>query len=67
MLEQTLRRKQKQLEAKFKEMGMEAMDEALSRAASLPANPPYRLSTLIAETVERQVGFAPCLFGERSP
>lgn len=50
-LEATIRRKQRQLEVAFRELGMETMDERLSSAASLPANPPYRLSNLIAESV----------------
>ncbi|KAG2500630.1 hypothetical protein HYH03_001397 [Edaphochlamys debaryana] len=50
-LEATIRRKQRQLEATIKELGMEALDERLQSATSMPANPPYRLSTLIAENV----------------
>lgn len=50
-LEQTIRRKQKQLEASIRELGMEALDERLQSATQMPANPPYRLSTLIAEAV----------------
>ncbi|KXZ49270.1 hypothetical protein GPECTOR_22g863 [Gonium pectorale] len=50
-LEATIRRKQRQLEATIRELGIEALDERLRSATQLPANPPYRLSTLIAETV----------------
>ncbi|GFR47518.1 hypothetical protein Agub_g9140 [Astrephomene gubernaculifera] len=50
-LEATIRRKQRELEAAIRELGMEALDERLRSAAQLPARPPYRLASLIAEEV----------------
>ncbi|GLC35625.1 hypothetical protein PLESTB_000186800 [Pleodorina starrii] len=50
-LEATIRRKQRELETTIRELGMEALDERLQSATQMPANPPYRLSTLIAESV----------------
>ncbi|EFJ49598.1 hypothetical protein VOLCADRAFT_104174 [Volvox carteri f. nagariensis] len=50
-LEATIRRKQRELEAAIRELGMEALDERLQSATQVPATPPYRLSRLIAEHV----------------
>ncbi|GIL51135.1 hypothetical protein Vafri_7208 [Volvox africanus] len=50
-LEATIRRKQRELETTIRELGMEALDERLQSATQMPLNPPYRLSTLIAESV----------------
>lgn len=50
----TNRRKQRQIEAQIKELGMEALDERLQSATSTPANPPYRLAQRVAEVVERE-------------
>ncbi|KAG2438961.1 hypothetical protein HYH02_010753 [Chlamydomonas schloesseri] len=50
-LEATIRRKQRELEASIRDMGMEALDERLQSATAMPLRPAYRLSTLIAENV----------------
>lgn len=41
------RRKQQQVENQLKELGMDSLQERLEDAAQTPANPPYRLATLI--------------------
>lgn len=41
------RRKKAQVEAQINELGMETLQERLESAAQMPAQPPYRLSTLI--------------------
>jgi hypothetical protein len=43
------RRKQRQVEAQLKELGMEALDERLQSATQVPVNPPYRLARLISQ------------------
>eukprot|EP00198_Chlamydomonas_reinhardtii_P004433 XP_001693769.1 indole-3-glycerol-phosphate synthase [Chlamydomonas reinhardtii] len=50
-LEATIRRKQRELEATIRDMGMEALDERLQSATAMPLRPAYRLATLIAENV----------------
>ena len=44
------RRKQQQVENQLKELGMDSLQERLEDAAQTPANPPYRLATLIQVT-----------------
>ena len=46
-LSATIRRKQQQVQRQIDELGMEALQERLESAAQTPANPAYRLSTLI--------------------
>lgn len=41
------RRKQQQVQLQIDELGMEALQDRLQSAAETPANPPYRLATLI--------------------
>lgn len=50
-LEATIRRKSTQVEAHLKELGLESLEDRMQSAVQVPAHPPYRLSTLIAETV----------------
>ncbi|CAL8470646.1 g10188 [Coccomyxa elongata] len=48
-LSATIRRKKAQVEAQIDELGMDALQERLESAAQLPAQPSYRLSTLIQD------------------
>jgi len=41
------------VEAQLKELGLEGLEERLQSGVQVPANPPYRLSTLISECVPR--------------
>lgn len=41
------------MNANAAEMGQEALEERLQGAVQVPAVPPYRLATLIAESVPR--------------
>ncbi|KAK9830183.1 hypothetical protein WJX72_010171 [[Myrmecia] bisecta] len=52
----TLRRKQGQIKALLDDMGMEALEERLQGAGETPAHPPYRLSTLIQDSLLRPAG-----------
>jgi hypothetical protein len=52
----THRRKSRQIEAKLQELGMEGLEERLSSATQNPASPAYRLSRLITEVTQMQVG-----------
>eukprot|EP00195_Chlamydomonas_chlamydogama_P012328 CAMPEP_0202904284 /NCGR_PEP_ID=MMETSP1392-20130828/28654_1 /ASSEMBLY_ACC=CAM_ASM_000868 /TAXON_ID=225041 /ORGANISM="Chlamydomonas chlamydogama, Strain SAG 11-48b" /LENGTH=159 /DNA_ID=CAMNT_0049591837 /DNA_START=129 /DNA_END=604 /DNA_ORIENTATION=- len=55
-LEATIRRKAAQVEAQITELGMEGLEERLKNSVAVPANPPYRLSTLLAEAVPQGRG-----------
>lgn len=49
------RRKQKQVEAHLKELGMQALEERLQSAVSSPASPGYRLLQLIQRVNQEEV------------
>ena len=49
------RRKQAQIEAQLKELGMEGLEERLQSATQSPAQPPYKLARLISEVTQMQV------------
>ena len=44
-----LRRKSQQIQAQLQELGEEALEERMQSGVAMLTNPPYRLSTLIAE------------------
>lgn len=58
------RRKSKQVEASLLELGMEGLEERLSSATQNPASPAYRLSRMITEVTQMQVGVSVSGSGE---
>lgn len=46
------RRKQRQLQVQLQEVGDDALQERLQGAAERPANPPFRLSSLIQVLIQ---------------
>ncbi|GAX82793.1 hypothetical protein CEUSTIGMA_g10219.t1 [Chlamydomonas eustigma] len=50
-LSKTIKRKSVQVQSQLLELGQENLEERMQSSVAMPANPPYRLSTLIAELV----------------
>eukprot|EP00955_Chlamydomonas_euryale_P111760 366088-Chlamydomonas_euryale.AAC.6 len=50
-LERTIKRKSEQVQSLLLEMGEEALEDRLQGSLQVPTNPPYRLATLIADSV----------------